>query len=284
MVEVDVSNIFFNKKYNLIYGKFLRKMLEKNQKIKIICYKQPHFIHKVNYSNIVNELWEAEIDTTDKKKIANISFGMLEKSRNTAQRSYVFNTLREACHYQKESGGRIYALQEETVDDEKRTMGNTYYILNTTARKTLMNGFRYIKELLLQYHNYSMYEAYNILNENNIKVYSVKSDAFTIHEDDLTRVMGKPNHFIKTLREGLLNFDEGIGNWRLTNKNVNFPSDKYKFKYNTLIEIPKIENEEIDVVDEWDTPAICNQIMQQKPNDDKGKICRKWQELHRTIL
>ena len=94
---------------------------------------------------------------------------MLEKSRNTAQRSYVFNTLREACHYQKESGGRIYALQEETVDDEKRTMGNTYYILNTTARKTLMNGFRYIKELLLQYHNYSMYEAYNILNKKILK-------------------------------------------------------------------------------------------------------------------
>ena len=50
------------------------------------------------------------------------------------------------------------------------------------------------------------------------KVYSVKSDAFTIHEDDLTRVMGKPNHFIKSYRTGILNFETGIiGNWRLTN-------------------------------------------------------------------
>ena len=93
----------------------------------------------------------------------------------------------------------------------------------------------------------------------------MKSDASTIHEDDLTRVMGKPNHFIKTLREGLLNFEEGIGNWRLTSKSINFPSNKYIFRYNDLIEIPKIENEEIDVVDEWDTPGICNQIIQQNP-------------------
>ena len=41
-----------------------------------------------------------------------------------------------------------------------------------------------------------MYEAYNKLVDNAIKVYSVKSDAYTIHEDDLTRVMGKPNHYI----------------------------------------------------------------------------------------
>ena len=43
---------------------------------------------------------------------------MLEKSNNTAQRSYIFNSLREAIHYQRQSGGRIYAIQEETVIDE----------------------------------------------------------------------------------------------------------------------------------------------------------------------
>ena len=49
-----------------------------------------------------------------KKKIANINFGMLEKSNNTAQRSVIFNSLKEACHYQRKHGGRIYALEEET--------------------------------------------------------------------------------------------------------------------------------------------------------------------------
>ena len=63
---------------------------------------------------------------------------------------------------------------------------------------------------------------HNKCSENYIKVYSVESDAFTIHEDDLTRVMGKPNHFIKSYQTGLLNFEEGIGKWRLTNKSMLF--------------------------------------------------------------
>ena len=235
----------------------------------------------MNYSDVVDELNQTflsddiEEDKSNKKRIANITFGMLEKSNNTAQRSYIFNSLREAIHYQRQSGGRIYAIQEETVIDEidedeedinlksTKKEGETCYILNVTDRTKLMNGFRFIKELLLQYHNFSMYEAYNKLIENNVKVYSVKSDAFTIHENDLTQVMGKPNHFIKSYRTGILQFEAGtIGNWRLTNKGINFPTCQYKFKHNDLIELPVYENEGIDVVDEFDTKTICNQIIQ----------------------
>ena len=60
-VKVKSANIFFNKKYNLIYGKFLRKM--DLSEIKIIYYKQPSFIHKVNYKKIVDELWETPLVT-----------------------------------------------------------------------------------------------------------------------------------------------------------------------------------------------------------------------------
>ena len=288
-VEVSKGNMFFNKKFNIIYGKFLRKMDLSN--IKIIYYKQPSYIHKVDYKGIVNELWETQLgcneddDKQIKKKIANINFGMLEKSNNTAQRSVVFNSLKEACHYQRKYGGRIYALEEEIrrakrldwdSDDEEEyeeeedyndepTFGETYYVLNTTDRQKLVNGFRYIKELLLQYHNFAMYEAYTKLVANNVKVYGVKSDAFSIHQDDLTRVTGKPNHFIKTLREGILNFESAIGNWRVSTSRINYPTEKYKFKYNQLIQIPLQENASLDVVDEWDTETICKQIIPNSP-------------------
>ena len=46
------------------------------------------------------------------------SLWMLQKSNNTAQRSGIFNSLREACHYQRQQGGRIYALEEETHERE----------------------------------------------------------------------------------------------------------------------------------------------------------------------
>ena len=58
-VEVLKGNMFFNKKFNIIYGKFLRKMDLSN--IKIIYYKQPSYIHKVNYKSIVDELWETQL-------------------------------------------------------------------------------------------------------------------------------------------------------------------------------------------------------------------------------
>ena len=284
-VEVSKGNMFFNKKFNIIYGKFLRKMDLSN--IKIIYYKIPSYIHKVNYKSIVDELWETQLGDNDdddkqiKKKIANINFGMLEKSNNTAQRSVIFNSLKEACHYQRKHGGRIYALEEETCirkmvdldeetdeeeeEEDKTTFGETYYVLNTTDRKTLVNGFRYIKELLLQYHNYAMYEAYTKLEAKGVKVYSVKSDAFTIHRDDLNKVRPNPNHFIKSYREGILNFESAIGNWRVSTSRINYPTEKYKFKYNKLIQIPLQENEALDVIDEWDTEAVCKQIIPNSP-------------------
>ena len=283
-VEVSKGNMFFNKKINIIYGKFLRKMDLSN--IKIIYYKIPSYIHKVNYKSIVDELWETQLGDNDdddkqiKKKIANINFGMLEKSNNTAQRSVIFNSLKEACHYQRKHGGRIYALEEETCirkmvdldeetdeeeEEDKTTFGETYYVLNTTDRKTLVNGFRYIKELLLQYHNYAMYEAYTKLEEKGVKVYSVKSDAFTIHQDDMSKVRPNPNHFIKSYREGILNFESAIGNWRVSTTRINYPTEKYKFKYNKLIQIPLQENEALDVIDEWDTEAVCKQIIPNSP-------------------
>ena len=40
-----------------------------------------------------------------------------------------------------------------------------------------------------------MYETYNKLSEHDIKAYSVKSDAFTIHEDDVHLSDGQTKSF-----------------------------------------------------------------------------------------
>ena len=61
LVEVDKGNIFFNKKFDLVYGKFLMKLLNKHVEIKIHYYKQPSKIMKVNYKKIIDALWKAKI-------------------------------------------------------------------------------------------------------------------------------------------------------------------------------------------------------------------------------
>ena len=118
IVEVYEGNIFFNKKYCLVYGKFLKKLLKHNVKLKILWYEQPSNIYKVDYIKMINELYATKItDDEDfnkqtQKKLWNISVGMLEKSYNTSQRSSTFTSLKEACYYQSIYGGKVYTISE----------------------------------------------------------------------------------------------------------------------------------------------------------------------------
>ena len=51
----------------------------------------------------------------------------------------------------------------------------------------LRNGYTYVKELLLQYHNHKMQEDYNKLINNGVDVWSVKTDAFVIRHEHLSK-------------------------------------------------------------------------------------------------
>ena len=148
---------------------------------------------------------------------------MLEKSHNTSQRSSTFTSLKEACYYQGIYGGKVYTISEcqtelhEVDEDEfetRETEGTKYYVLSVSENKTLINGFMYIKELLLQYDTLRMYGGYKTLEDNNIKVYSIKTDYFTIHEDDEDKVYGY--RFCRVWREGLLNLEltSAVGEWK----------------------------------------------------------------------
>ena len=164
-----------------------------------------------------------------KKLIANVNIGLLEKGTNKAQKSLVFDTLSKALYHQTIHGGRI-----DTAE--------------------LTNGFKYIKELLLQIHNFRMYGDYDKLVEAGVQVNYVKTDAFLIKTAD----------FKKTRK--LLNFSKEIGGWRVEkSKQFVAPTDDYGMKPNELVEIPTYENERVTVEDEWDTDAIAKQIVEQNP-------------------
>ena len=83
------------------------------------------------------------------------------------------------------------------------TDAKSFYVLNISDEKTLTNGFRYIKELLLQTHNFRMHSDYMKLKEQNIDVYSIKTDALTINMADVDKA------------KELLHFGDTIGSWRV---------------------------------------------------------------------
>ena len=75
--KVGEGNLFFNKKINLVYGKFLRKLIHKTN-IKILAYKQPFDVIKVDYATIIDDLqktWISDDVQEDKgcKKLLPIS-------------------------------------------------------------------------------------------------------------------------------------------------------------------------------------------------------------------
>ena len=85
----------------------------------------------------------------------------------------IFDTYEEAKYYQLEYGGSISIVRkyEEQIDqvqdpldfgldvtvecvDKVVLCARKYFVLNIKDQTNLRNGFRYIKELLLQNHNF----------------------------------------------------------------------------------------------------------------------------------
>ena len=156
----------FNKKFNLCYGMFLKKL--PSDTVKILWCKTPSFIKKVEFKDIVDELFATELspdiaeDMLLKKQIANTGYGMLEKGINKHQKSYLFDTYADAKHYQIKYGGTINFINqyeekesyyinpldigiediEPTLQTDFLETGKVIYILNLSAKASMTNGFR----------------------------------------------------------------------------------------------------------------------------------------------
>jgi hypothetical protein len=246
------DTLMFNKSYNLVYGKFLIKFPD----AEILYVKSPSFVHKVDYKKIINKLYNSTISNNEsediyiKKLIANVNIGMLEKSQNKVEQSYLYDDIAEAQYYQTKCGGNINVLQhfksylDSNLDiDDIEVDGNPFYILKLSTKTELRNGFRFIKELLLQTHNYYLNKSYQKLSKNNIKVYSVKTDSLTILKTDLDKA------------RQLIKFGDKIGDWTLhKTDDINYPF--IKFDFNFAIKKPVIKEyvqEELKIEDEYNS-------------------------------
>ena len=267
LVKPTKRSLFFNKAYSLVYGMFLKHFVKQ---CKILYYKQPSRVYKVDYRKITAELWKTDIsdkpaeDIRIKKLIANVNFGLLEKNTNKAHKGYAFDTLKEALYYQNKIGGKINRISGMYVDEIELPNGETdfvekdmdrkYYCLTVTDKATLRNGFIYIKELLLQHHNFKMHTDYTKLTENHIGVWSVKTDAFVVRKEHLRRA------------KNLIEFSDRIGGWRHEkSKNIAEPTERWTPKKNELIPIPIFNNETRPIENEWDTESIAKDIVTNNP-------------------
>ena len=139
-VKSRVKNMFFNKSHNLIYGKFLKYY---SDVVEIIYYKTPSNIKKVNYKQLIKDLWDNKFDEDEtkdkaiKKMIGNINFGLLEKQTNTVRKSFVFDKMIDAFYYQEMYNGNINVITQHERENEEDENGmcrivssEKHYVLN----------------------------------------------------------------------------------------------------------------------------------------------------------
>eukprot|EP00438_Fugacium_kawagutii_P025372 Skav203192 [mRNA] locus=scaffold3430:4676:8188:+ [translate_table: standard] len=246
LVKVCQANVFFNKKFNLIYGKHLKELIKRGVAMKIIVYKKPSFIHKVKFNKALEDLYKSKISDNENennkihKTIANIAFGLWEKSFNKKTVSRIFSNLKEALAHQKKYDGRIYVLDEVEIEKYQEW------------KEDSDSEDEYIKEWLLQNHNFEMYDAYEKLKARGIEVYAVKTDAFHIAYEDLKKA------------KKVLKFGSEIGDWRFEKNDVKQVENIYSWQSNDIPKLPVYKTERIEVEDEWDTEAIAKQIIEKK--------------------
>ena len=176
--------------------------------------------------------------------------------------------------------GNIIEKEVEEKECAKIVDECKHYVLNISDTNTLMNGYRFIKELILQHHNHDMTEASETLMRDGVKVYSVKTDAFVIDKCNL----GKAKEVLK--------FGSEIGEWRWSGK-FNFPSKVGSKQPSVLCGITEYENKTGDVKDEWNTDEIIDEhILTEKrlmirggvPGTGKSFICKHLQARNYKVL
>lgn len=274
LVEASEFDLFFNKRYNLVYGYFL-KQLPTLPSIKAV--KHPSVVKKVDYARLVTELFGARIsddneeDQSLKKTIANCSYGMLEKQINKKVKSKIFDTYEDAKFFQLKYGGEITFIkqyeQKSTISpldvdvkDADSTVemvptGKCLFILNLSAECSLSNGFRYIKELLLQHHNFYLNRCWKLLQASGVDVYTVKTDSFTILSSRIEEA------------EELLNWEAGIGSWRFSRSDdIKFPdaNNLLELKENSWKPLKEYPVRPIQLSDEYDMDAICKHFEEKR--------------------
>jgi len=97
-------------------------LLSRGAIVKILFYKKPSHLHKVKYKKAIDDLYRAnmsdgrEEENKIKKTLANIAFGLLEKSFNRKTVSRMFDGVKEALNHQKKYGGKIDVMDEEEME------------------------------------------------------------------------------------------------------------------------------------------------------------------------
>jgi hypothetical protein len=146
-------------------------------------------------------LWGGRINKVsgfyDDKELVEMTDGYIEELEEEKGRKIIWDSCDDDGIGQYQFGGYNHGHYKfkdgkyyDVIKVEKETE-TKYYTLTVSDKKELNNGFRYIHELVLQRHNFKMYQDYQKLISKKVKVHSVKTDAFIIDKNDIQKAKKK---------------------------------------------------------------------------------------------
>ena len=258
--QADVSKvILFPTVYHRCFGFKLLHSTGINYKIH--AFRRPSDLEDVDFQEPMNQLFEnKKLSSIHKKFIANKTTGLCEKKYNTANITRVFDSYEEAYYYQNKYmkyNGKIHVLQqtykstekisnspldfgidviEEDKEVTKLTYGKKIYLLIIEKKEALIDGYRYIKELIYDMMSIKMYDLFNEIVAKGIKPKGIKTDAILISKS-------------KSELEKLFTFDNEMGGIKfesgkqcLNKKIIQLTNEPFNVKDQVINEI-KIINE-----------------------------------------
>lgn len=205
------ETILFPSEVSRCYG--LKLKFAKSIEYTIISFKRPSNRVACDFTKLVNELYDTEIDAdkeTDnelKKKIVNVILGVVEKKSNKRSTSQVCTVYEDAMTYQLQCGGNIYPVVEieeakpvpvEVMDDgldfgvDVETVKsicttqqavkqlNKAFIYNCQAKRELVSGFLPIKEMVYEIQKMKLYSLYKQCVSHGLNVKGLKTDCVLI--------------------------------------------------------------------------------------------------------
>ena len=149
----------------------------------------------------------------------------------------------------------LFRSKDAELTVETVPTGKCLFILNLSAECSLSNGLRYIKELLLQHHNFYLNRCWKLLQASGVDVYTVKTDSFTILSSRIEEA------------EELLNWEAGIGSWRFSRSDdIKFPdaNNLLELKENSWKPLKEYPVRPIQLSDEYDMDAICKHFEEKR--------------------
>jgi len=205
VIKAKSLTVITTEKYVRLYG-FVLKMLDN---YKILYVKRPSSIIDVDFASPVKDLYKTKIlnEEYDKKcykSIVNIMTGKLEKKNNTTTTSLMFTSAKEAVAYKNKYGGQVFVIQKQQVwtdldqdtilfedDIEVKEVEDEveFYVVDIKKSKELVNGFKYIKELIYSLNDVENLKMYNKLTKSGIKPACLKTDAFYVHDKDVEKIL-----------------------------------------------------------------------------------------------